>query len=202
MVKVTANNILSYPGNLSNQMMQALKMVCESGLTRIKAAEMCGVDPVEVGIIMRRHGLRRAPPKHIVKALQRVEAGESLRSAAKSVKVNHNALRAWRDKLQVPANPGKALEAHRYAKAHGLTAYEAAAKFDLSYNAIIRIASYLNEPLKRPSRRWEILRERNQSIAMEYARGKTLREIGTMFGISHERVRQVIMGLKNEQLHA
>lgn len=196
MEKVTANTILSYPGNLSPPMMQALRLVCEKGVTRIAAAAEVGVDPVEIGVIMRRHGLRRAPPKHIIKALKLVEEGESLRAAAKSVKVNHNALRVWRDKLHAPANPGRAMEAHRYAKEHGLTAYQAAEKFNLSYNAIIRIASYLNDPLRRPSRRWAMLYDRNQAITKAHAEGKTLREIGKMFGISHERVRQVLMGDK------
>lgn len=73
----------------------------------------------------------------------------------------------------------------------GLTTQEAADALGITYAAALRRASKAGVIFTSP---WERIRptERNEAMAAMYRAGKTLAEIGEVYGITRERVRQVL----------
>src|SRR5690606_18929432 len=73
----------------------------------------------------------------------------------------------------------------------GMTRQEAAEKLGLTYATIHRYAAKLNLQFKRPGTGPADTERASAMVAM-YQAGKTLHEIGELYGVSRERVRQIL----------
>lgn len=86
----------------------------------------------------------------------------------------------------------KLVDEIRKLAADGLTIEEAAKSLDYTYQVIARHARENQIRFRRPSNSWGEHRERNQEICRRYLDGAEQASLAREFGITRERVRQII----------
>lgn len=182
----------SYPPGLSQPKVDALKLICEQGHARSYAAHLTGTKAVELGVIMAANGLRRAPPPVVQSAMAMLARGRSIEDAERLSGAGKGRIGYWLKKLAQNPGSGRAVDVVKYGIEHDMTAAETAAKFGLCYGSVIRVATQMGVKFrKNPRFNSMVGSQRDADIADLVRSGKTLREVGRLYGISYERVRQI-----------
>lgn len=189
---LTAISTIQLPSNLSSQMMEAVHKVCHDGLSRSLAAYQRGVSPVTLGAVMSLYGLKRGPPENVRKALDLIAKGMARGKAERLSDTTAGRVKYWIDRLMAKeGRTGAVADVVRDAVANNLTPMEAALKGGVCYGSVIRTALLMGVKLRRPSR-YKVT-ERDQDILAKRRAGMKLREIGVEYGITPERVRQIVL---------
>lgn len=122
------------------------------------------------------------------------ERGMTKASAARKLGLTAQTIAKYSKLYEIefePSPAGIGIEEFREAAAAGISRMDAARRFGVSYSTIHKICSETGVEFDRPGK-GAADEERADAMEAMYRAGKTLEEIGQLYGVSRERVRQVI----------